>query len=118
MEETAAAASGIVTTLRARLGRWIGVDAFDALFERALARAVAAHPELAEVQWRLCEEEPLGRVTESPGVTPDLLRELVAATLDELTHHLGRFVGEELAARLVLEDWEQPRPAKDRQRKP
>ncbi len=102
---TAEAASRILLALRARLGRWIGVDAFDALLERALSGARGGA--LAGVRWAPGSAPPLTGLDDA-GSTPDAeaLRDAVAATLDELTALLGRFIGDDLATRLVLHDWE------------
>lgn len=106
-EVTIVAAGGILLALRARLGRWIGVDAFDALLDRALVGTRERGGPLRDVRWAPGSEAPLSGIdVEDAAVTGEALRDAVAVTLDDLTGLLGRFIGDELANRLVLHDWE------------
>jgi hypothetical protein len=111
-EEAVAAADRIFVALGVRLGRWVGSDAFDALFERALASTRADHPILDRVP--LVEAGLAVSDRGDEPVTAEAVRDATAATLDALVALLGRFVGEDLAARLVLQDWRKPEAEPER----
>lgn len=115
-EEAVAAANRIFVALGARLGRWVGGDAFDALLQRALAMSRGDHPVLEHVRWG--DAGPGGFEGASEGVTAEAVRDATAATLDALVALLGRFVGEDLAARLVLQDSQPSASDADPERKP
>jgi hypothetical protein len=114
-EGSVAAAERIFASLRARLGRWIGGDAFDALLDRAIAGARGAHPILQGVRWAPGTEASRlsGLDPHDAAVTQASVSSAVIAILDELTALLGRFIGEDLAERLVLEGWERAAPGED-----
>jgi hypothetical protein len=116
-EVAMAAADRIFTSLGARLGRWVGSDAFDTLLQRARASTRSDHPLLD----RVLSAGAAGLAGQDPaveGVTTQGVRDATAATLDALATLLGRFVGEDLAARLVLQDWRTPVPDAEPERKP
>jgi hypothetical protein len=98
-EEAVAAANRIFVALGARLGRWVGGDAFDALFQRALAKSRRDHPVLEHVRWG--DAGRSGFECAGEGVTTEAVQDATAATLDALAALLGRFVGDDLAARLL-----------------
>lgn len=109
-DDAVAAADRIFAALGARLGRWIGGDAYDTLIERALAKVRADHPVLRRVRWVPGAEGGLrGLDAADEDATGAAVRDATAATLDALAALLGRFVGDDLAARLMLQDWQAPR---------
>lgn len=108
-EATAAAAEPLVVALRARLGRWIGGDAFDTLLERALANARREHAVLRDVRWQPDAQPRLaGLAAASAAHSSDEVRAGLVAILDGLASLLGRFIGDDLAARLLVQDAEGP----------
>ncbi|MDP2311316.1 MAG: hypothetical protein Q8P41_00310 [Pseudomonadota bacterium] len=106
---TVETAGRIFLTLRARLGRWIGVDAFDALMDRAITEGRSVHAVLARARWIPDGNPPLSGLDlpDTPEATASL-RAAVVAILDKITALLGRFIGDDLASRLVMQDWEAP----------
>lgn len=101
----ARAAERLSRALYAQLGRWIGVDGCGTLLRRALVVAMAKHPGiLVRSESRL--DSPVARIDAAAAT-----RDPVAATaaLEEVftvfMEMLGRFIGEELALRLVEGAW-------------
>jgi hypothetical protein len=98
-EEVAAAAERMCTELRTGLGRWIGVDGYRALLDRALGLARAEHPALADLPC-LGGDLPAAVAVvraQGAGAVAAGLVALVAALIELL----GRIIGDEMALRLV-----------------
>lgn len=110
-QDSIAAAEHVFVTLRAKLSRWIGADAFDTLLDRALERARSDHPILAQTRWRPAPKPQFtGFAATGSGSQPAEVRAAISSVIDALTAHLGRFIGDDLATRLVLEHWDTPPP--------
>lgn len=90
--------------LEVGLARWIGSDGYRMLLERAVQRARADYPALAELS---CQSGRLQGVPTAvqahgaPAVTKSIPG-LVALVIDSL----GRVVGEDMAVRMVEQAWE------------
>ncbi|MFZ5476246.1 MAG: hypothetical protein ACOZNI_05670 [Myxococcota bacterium] len=118
LEVAVATCQRVLGGLREGLGRWIGADAFDALLERALLDARSEHAVLAEARWCPSDERPLvGLPGPDRGATATDVRVALAALIDGITAHLGRFIGEDLATRIVL-DCHRPPRTPDRREEP
>jgi hypothetical protein len=98
-EKVAAAAESVCTQLRAGLGRWVGVDGYRALFDRALGLARAEHPALGDLSCLGGDEPVTSAAVRAHGASEmaDGMEALVAALIELL----GRIIGEEMAVRLV-----------------
>lgn len=94
--------------MSAKLSRWFGVDGTNALFARALVRAQADHPVLANVRYSRQSAVCLDGLAESARIHgADAAADGVAAILTALIEVLGRLIGQDIAMRLV----EQSAPA-------
>lgn len=98
---------GVFGRLRGQVGRWVGLDAFDALAERSCTLARGRHPSLRALTWRGGKEPVLAGIEVPVGREEDAYTgaEALVATLVEL---LGRFIGDEMACRIVLDGWPAP----------
>jgi len=86
----------------ANLSRWFGIDGTNALFARALVRAQADHPALANVTYAHQSAVCLERLAESARIHgANAAADGVAATLTALIELLGRLIGQDIALRLV-----------------
>jgi hypothetical protein len=98
-EALAAASDRLCAQLRAGLGNWIGGDGYATLLQRALDRAVPAHPALAALTGRCGSLEGVVAAAlahGAPAVSAGILG--VVTSLIEL---LSRLIGEDMALRLV-----------------
>ena len=101
-DAVAAAAERVCGRVSANLSRWFGTDGTDALFTRAVVRAQAEHPALANVRYSrqspLCLQGlPETARTHGAAAADDG----VAAILTALIELLGRLIGQDIALRLV-----------------
>lgn len=102
-EEMAVAAEQGCARLRAVLTRWIGADGYRALVDRALEQARAGHPAIAGLQ---CQAGEVQGVAAAVGLhSAAEVREGVLALVALLIDLLSRFIGEEMATRLVEQAW-------------
>jgi len=97
-----AATERVYGRVSANLSRWFGTDGTDALFARALVRAQADHPALANVRYSrqspLCLQGlPETARTHGAAAADDG----VAAILTALIELLSRLIGQDIAMRLV-----------------
>jgi hypothetical protein len=100
-EDAVATVGRVFARLRDQLGRWIGADSFDALASRACGRVRTTHPLHAQVTWSPQEDPPVRGLQGSAAA----VLEGGAAVVVALTDLLGRFVGPEMAVRLLLDGW-------------
>jgi len=99
-----AATERVCGRVSARLSRWFGIDGTNALFARALVRAQADHPVLANVLYSRQSAVCLDGLAESARIHgADATADGVAAILTALIELLGRLIGQDLAMRLVEE---------------
>ena len=98
-DQVAVGAARLFTRLRAGLGRWVGVEGYCALLDRAIALVRVEHPALDSLSCRR-EDEPLTIETVRAHGPPQVAAGVVAL-LAELIELLGRIVGDEIAVRLV-----------------
>lgn len=89
----------VLSRLRDRLGRQIGVDSFDALAERSCAQVRARGAAYQGLVWRPGAVPVLTGL----GATRGEAIARIAAIIEGIMDILGRFVGDEVAARLVAE---------------
>ena len=88
--------------MSANLSRWFGIDGTNALFARALVRAQADYPALANVRYSHQSAVCLERLAESARLHgADAAADGVAAILTALIELLGRLIGEDIAMRLL-----------------
>jgi hypothetical protein len=86
----------------ANLSRWFGTDGTDALFARALVRAQADHPALANVRYARQSAGCLEGLADSAHIHgTEAAADGVAAILTALIELLGRLIGQDIAMRLV-----------------
>ncbi len=90
----------ISAALREHLGRWIGADAFDALAGRAAHLERARFAPLRRAEWRPSETPALTGVEAELGPDADPFAPILFI-LTALVDLLGRFIGQEMACRLV-----------------
>lgn len=90
----------ISAALREHLGRWIGADAFDALAGRAAHLERARCAALKRAEWRPSETPALSGVEAELGPDADPFAPILVI-LTALVDLLGRFIGQEMACRLV-----------------
>jgi hypothetical protein len=84
------------------LSRWFGIDGTNALFARALARAKAEHPALANVRYSRQSAVCLEGLVESAHIHgAGAAADGVAAILSALIELLGRLIGHDIAMRVV-----------------
>src|SRR6266480_1123496 len=101
-DAVAAAAERVCGRVSANLSRWFGIDGTDALFARAVARAQADHPALANVRYSHQSAVCLERLAESARRHgAHAAADGVAAVLTVLIELLGRLIGEDIAMRLL-----------------
>ena len=101
-DDVAAAAERVCGRVSANLSRWFGIDGTDALFARAVVRAQADHPALANVRYSHQSAVCLERLAESARLHgADAAADGVAAVLTILIELLGRLIGEDIAMRLL-----------------
>jgi hypothetical protein len=101
-EAVAAATERACARVSADLSRWFGIDGTDALFTRALVRAQADHPALANVRYSRQSTVCLERLSESARIHgAKAATDGVAAILTALIELLGRLIGQDIAMRLV-----------------
>ena len=101
-DAVAAATERVCGRVSANLSRWFGIDGTNALFARALVRAQADHPALANVRYSRQSAVCLEGLTESARLHgADAATDGVAAILTALIDLLGRLVGRDIAIRLV-----------------
>lgn len=101
-EEVAAAADRLCLQLHAGLSRWIGVEGYRTLQDRALREVIAEHPALSELSFG----------GDDVVITLEAVREHGAkevangmvAFVARVIELLGRIIGDEMALRLV-EHW-------------
>ena len=98
-EEVALVAELAHTELRAGLGRWIGIEGYRALLDRALARAEAEHPALGTLAF-LGGDQPVTTAAERARGAAEVAAAMVALVA-ALIDSLGRIIGKEMALRLV-----------------
>ena len=112
---TDAVAQRLLVRMRATVAAWVGVDAFDALIERACVLAGPRHVTLRNLRWRPKEDPPLqGLVVLAPDEAPLFPGgETMIIAIIEI---LSQFIGAEIAARLVVDGWiDDPDSAQDDQ---
>ena len=98
----AAATDRVCGRVSENLSRWVGIDGTNALFARALARAQAEHPALANVRYSRQSAVCLEGLAESAHIHgASAAADGVAAILTALIELLGRLIGEDIAMRLV-----------------
>ena len=101
-DAVAAATERVCGRVSATLSRWFGIDGTNALFARALVRAQADHPALANVRYSRHSAVCLEGLAESASVHgADAAADGVAAILAALIELLGRLIGQDIAMRLV-----------------
>jgi len=101
-DTVAAATERVCRRVSANLSRWFGIDGTNAVFARALARAQAEHPALANVRISRESAVCLEGLAESAHIHgADATADGVAAILTALIELLGRLIGEDIAMRLV-----------------
>jgi hypothetical protein len=101
-DAVATAAEQVCGRVSANLSRWFGIDGTNALFARALVRAQADHPALANVRYSRQSAVCLERLAENARIHgDDAATEGVAAMLTALIELLGRLIGQDIAMRLV-----------------
>lgn len=98
-DQVAVGAARLFARLRAGLGRWVGVEGYCALLDRAIALVRAEHPALDSLSCRR-EDEPVTIETVRAHGPPQVAAGVVAL-LAALIELLGRIVGDEIAVRLV-----------------
>jgi hypothetical protein len=91
--------TAILTKLHATLGKLIGTHGFDVVLARALTLAQREEPSL-----RNAVVEPGGTLTGMDAAPADRERGLIAI-LSHLVELLMRFIGEDLAGRVVRDTW-------------
>ena len=98
-EEAGAAAQRVCDELRVGLGRWIGVEGYRLLLDRALVLSVTDHPVLGSIA---CHDgDPSAAVAAARSHGAAQLATGVVALVTTLTELLGRIIGEEAAIQLV-----------------
>jgi len=101
-DAVAAAAERVCGRVSANLSRWFGIDGTDALFARALVRAQADYPALANVRYSHQSAVCLERLAESARIHgANAAADGVAAILTAPIELLGRLIGQDIALRLV-----------------
>ena len=101
-DAVAAATERVCGRVSANLSRWFGIDGTNALFARALVRAQADHPALANVRYSRQSAVCLERLAENARIHgADAAADGVAAMLTALIEQLGRLIGPDIAVRLV-----------------
>lgn len=101
-DAVAAATERVCGRLSANLSRWFGIDGTNALFARALVRAQADHPALANVRYSRQSAVCLEGLAENARIHgADAAAHGVAAILTALIELLGRLIGQDIAMRLV-----------------
>ena len=98
-EEIAAAAEQMGTQLRAGLERWIGVDGYRVLLDRAMALARAEHPVLAGIASLGGDEPAVAAAARAHGAAK--VAAGLVAVVAALVELLGRIIGDVMAVRLV-----------------
>jgi hypothetical protein len=97
-----AATERVCGRVSANLSRWFGIDGTNALFARALVRAQADHPALANVRYAHRSAVCLERLAESARIHgADAAADGVAAILAALIQLLGRLIGQDITLRLI-----------------
>lgn len=106
--EIAQAVAQLGAQVRTGLGRWIGVDAYRALLERAVGTARTEHPSLGALSGLEEDSTVIMAAVKAHGA-PAVADGLVAvvALMIEL---LGRIIGQEMATHLVEQCGAPPRP--------
>jgi hypothetical protein len=101
-DAVAAATERVCGRVSANLSRWFGIDGTNALFARALVRAQADHPALANVQYAHRSAVCLERLADSARIHgASAAVDGVAAILTALIELLSRLIGQDIALRLV-----------------
>jgi hypothetical protein len=98
-DQVAGGAARLFTRLRAGLGRWVGVEGYCALLDRAIALVRAEYPAVDSLSCQR-EDEPLTIETVRAHGSREVAAGVVAL-LAALIDLLGRIVGDEIAVRLV-----------------
>lgn len=102
-DRTAAAAHAACERAYRTLARWLGENGCRALFTRALAQARAAHPALGALVLRTEPGPVLGGVGESVEAHGEAVVTVgLEALLAALIELLGRLIGADMTARLLL----------------
>ena len=94
-------------SLRETLGRWVGVDSFDSLVDRACLLANLRNPALPPLAWRPDGDHGPRNLIAPSGADWDPA-EGGEVVIEALTELLARFVGDVLARQLILEGWDTP----------
>jgi hypothetical protein len=101
-DAVAATTEHVCGRVSANLSRWFGIDGTNALFARALVRAQADHPALANVRYSRQSAVCLEGLAESARLHgAHAAADGVAAILTALIELLGRLIGQDIAMRLV-----------------
>jgi hypothetical protein len=101
-DAVAAATERVCRAVSTNLSRWFGIDGTNALFARALVRAQADYPALANVRYSHQSAVCLERLAESVRIHgADATADGVAAILIALIELLGRLIGPDIAIRIV-----------------
>jgi len=101
-DAVAAAAERVCGRVSANLSRWFGTDGTNALFARAVVRAQAEHPALANVRYSRQSAVSLEGLAESARIHGAAAAAAsVAAILTALIELLSRLIGQDIAMRLV-----------------
>lgn len=101
-EEVAAAADRLCLELHNGLSRWIGIDGYRSLQDRALREVLADHPALAELSFAGSDTAATLRAVQAYG--KEEVAEGMVALVGSVLELLGRIIGVEMALRLV-EHW-------------
>lgn len=101
-DAVAVASARVCERVLGNLSRWVGVDGAAALVSRALLRAQANHPALANVRYSREAAVCLEGLVESARIHGEgAVADGVAGVLTALTELLGRLIGDDLALRLI-----------------
>lgn len=97
--EIADAVGRLSAQLHTGMGRWIGVEGYTALQERAMREVRDAHPALATVTFGNSDRDATERAVREHGAEP--VTEGIIALVACVIELLGRIIGVEMALRLV-----------------
>lgn len=100
------AADRAFAQLLGNLARWVGDDGARVLLERAVDVTRVAHPWLAGVRVEVKDGRCLeGLESRIDGITGAEVEQTMAVLLTDLVELLAKFIGRDLAARIVIRGW-------------
>lgn len=106
VDERVDAAHRVLAGLADRMSPLVGVGGFHLLLQRALKRAQASHPWLAGIHLDPNDPWRLPGVAEAVrGIDPEEVAEGMEAAVAELIGLISRFLGADLATRLVRQSF-------------